>query len=488
MGDETTKIKVNGKLFNYTDPSSVDKLFPAEVVLKYDLTDWYKLEADDKMTFVKNFIEGTYRPELAERAKRRDAVNKKIADSGMKLPDTDFIIENLQPCRVVGDTRKEAGFRFLNRADGTITDYDYHSIYFALCRDLEEKTVKRYIQNIAHVTIEYNPYEKYTIKLVEDSNNLYSINKFRAASWRELLEDINPHYDEDIKKLIEHLLPVEGDRLFVFNWIYHSLTSRAGTYLYLNGGQGSGKNTFAVLMAKLHGDHNSSNPKQDSLRNRFNQYLKEKRFIFFDEFNCRGRQDKDILKTIINDRIQIEGKGKSHEDIEIFASYVIANNSPEAIGLDPIDRRFSVPDITHDNIIERYDRKWIQSLIKKMDDDCIIAAFAKYVLTTYEEPFYSSEEPYQGSRFEEIVIATARLGIAETLNKVLKGEQTEYDYFDEKEEFTRTHKGQRYPSIQDWQKFFRDIRVGGKPIGEIKGKMLHPIEKYSAESNDEDSL
>jgi len=483
--DNTTKMKVDGRLFDYADPASVTKLLSAEVVLKYDLGEWYKLDDKDQVEYVKNFIEGTYRQDLARANERREKIESKIAGTGMKLPDTDYILENLQPCRLVGSQKKEGGFVLLDRMTGKVTEYDYYSIYYALLRDVEDKLAKKYLQTIAHLKVEYNPYEIFKLKLVDGSNNQYIVNTYEPPTWKSIYDEVEANYDEDIEKLINHLFPKKEDREFVFNWIYHSLTTRSGTYLYLCGGQGSGKNTLALLLSKLHGYHNSSSPKQDSLRNRFNFYLKEKRLVFFDEFNCRGRQDKDILKSIINNRVQIEGKGKDHEDVEVFASYVIANNSLEAIGLDPVDRRFSVPDITHENITDKYPRKWIRELIKKFDNDLIIASFAKYVLENYEDTKYYNEEPYQKSRFEEIVFATARMGISETLAKVLKKEQPEYDYFDEKGEFGRTHKGHRYPSIQDWQKFFKDVRRDGKPIGRVEGKMFYPIDSLRPDADED---
>lgn len=237
----------------------------------------------------------------------------------------------------------------------------------------------------------------------------------------------------------------------------------------------SGKNTLAALIAALHGASNVSNPKQDSLTARFNHYLKFKRFIFFDEFNCRVRRDKDILKLIINDRVQIEGKGRDHEDIDIHASYFLANNSLEAIGLDPVDRRFSVPNVNHDSLVPVFGRPWIESLHERIKSDPeLVADFGWWVLRTFDQPKWGKEEPYQPERFEEIVLATARLGIAEMIPRILRREQNSYDYYEERASFTRVHKGQHYPPIQDWTKFFQTVKVGGEALGRVEGKLFIP--------------
>lgn len=192
-----------------------------------------------------------------------------------------------------------------------------------------------------------------------------------------------------------------------------------------------------------------------------------------------------MLKMIINDRIQVEGKNRDHQEIKIHASYMIANNSPEAVGLEPVDRRFSVPEITNQSIVDRYGRPWIRELTQKLDDPGLLASFAKYVLEEFKEPRWYNEEPYQTSRFEEIVIATARSGISQTLRKILGREEWEYTYEEERDLFKKKNKGKPFPVLQDWQRFFKDVKIGGSELCEVAGSKIIPVERYRPDDEDD---
>lgn len=482
-------VIVAGKRFIYDNHESVMKMLTAERVLAYDLAPWWK--DDDtakKMEWFVNFVEGTFRQEVVEKRKAAAAIKEKLVANGkadLTLPDADYILTHLQPYRVLGDRRKESGVNFLDTSTRTVTDYDYYSVEGALkSAEIDKDEIYRFMTRSLHVREVYDPQRPTSLEKVDGEANVYELNRHVTPTWR--LTKAEPALPVEIDALMRHLFPGETCREFVYTWIYHSLTSRAGTYLYLAGGQGAGKGTLAYLLASLHGAANVSTPKQDAMFGRFNHYLKFKRFIFIDEFNCRNRRDKDTLKLIINDRIQVEGKGRDHEDIDIHASYLLANNSLEAIGLDPIDRRFSVPNTTWDSLIPVFGRPWVEDFNAKVKlDFAWLQSFGWWVLENYKNPKWGREEPYQPERFDEIVLATARLGFGEMLARVLKKEQNSYDYYEEKEAFKRTHKGQHFPPIQDWAKFFGTVKIGGELIGKIDGKLFIPRENLQRAPGEE---
>ncbi|TXH10669.1 MAG: hypothetical protein E6R04_04870 [Spirochaetes bacterium] len=477
-------VKIAGKRYAYDQFDSMKKILSPEAVLKYRLGEWWDMEEADRMDFLTNYIEGNFRQELIEKRKNQEDLKAKMRSNGkasLELPDAEYILIHLQPFRVLGDKRREAGVLFLDSTTKQVTDYDFFSIQSALkAGGIEKGTVEAFLNQILHVREVYDPHNHQNqVRKIEDTNAVYEVNRYIAPSWKG--KTFKPRLDEDIDRLCRHLFPGDECREYVFTWIYHSLTSRAGTYLYLCGGQGSGKNTLASLVAALHGLSNTSLPKQDSLMGRFNHYLKYKRFIFFDEFNCRNRRDKDILKLMINDRIQIEGKGRDHEDIDVYASYMVANNSLEAIGLDPVDRRFSVPNVNHDSIIPVFGREWIERFTRRVkEDETFVGEFGTWILENFKKPRWSKEEPYQKERFEEIVLATARFGIAELIGRILKKTQNSYDYYEEREAFRRVHKGTHYPPIQDWMKFFQEVKHGGRRLGTVDGKTFTPREEFQA--------
>ena len=467
---DSTRMKVNGKQYDYADVGAIDKIITAEVALNYDLIEFHRMAPLDKARYFREVVEKRYRPELSQRKERKAKYQSKVDKLQLKLPDIDYIFDRLVPARVIGENRKDS-FRFLDSKTNEMTDYNFYAVHTALSKEYEEAEIRQYLSTAIHIRPVYDPQSVDRIRTVnEDKSPIHEINLHRRPSWWALYDDVEPKVDKDIAKLLIHLFPHERCREFVLNWIYHSMTGRCGTYLYLCGGQGSGKNTFAHLVRALHGFDNSSFPKQDTFSSRFNTYLENKTFVFFDEFLCRSRQDKNILKAVINDLAQVEAKGIDAKEIDIHASYMIANNHFEDIGLDPIDRRFSVPDISDENIINVYGREWIENLNEKFDDDRAIAAFAKYVFNEFRIPKYSSEEPYQTERFETIVWATARAGYQEILNKITNGEEYEFNYADEKAEFIRINKVAKYPALCDWKKFFTDLTIGGKPAGSVHDK------------------
>lgn len=484
LNDESTKMRVNGKLFDYSDPAQMDKLFEPGVILKYKLNEWYEQAPTEKLDQLRSFIESSYRQDVAERKEKIAKLNKAIESSPVELPDVELILNNIQPARIVGDVRREGGYCFIDIRTGMVTEYDFHAISLSLQREFPKKEIDRFMSNVAHVKPVYDPFGGPKLEKIEDSNAMYALNTYRPPEWVKI-QTVEPKCDDMVMELLTHLFPNEKCLEFFFTWVYHSWNSRAGTYLYLNGAQGTGKNTVADLLTEIHGWTNSTHPKPGMLKNRFNHFLKDKRFVFLDEFNCRKREDKDFLKLIINEKIQVEGKQRDHEEITVYSSYMIANNSEEAIGLEPVDRRFSVPEITHDSIIEAKGRAFIKNVIKKINEPQVIANFMAWLLEEYKYPKWDSEEPYQTKRFEEIVLATARSGINQTLEKIFKKEQKVYDYYEEKEMFLRKNKTQHFPAVQDWLKFFREAKKDGELLGHVDGMKVIPDLKYMPEGRDQ---
>lgn len=485
------QMRVKGKKYTYDDFDSVSKLLDPEAVIKYDLASWWKADPAERMDFFVNFVDGNFRRDLLEKKKTQVSLMKNLRGNGkadLSLPDAEYITNHLHAFRILGDVRKEAGVRFFDTKENIVTDYDYHSVVAALrSGGVDKTTVETFLTQILHAREVYDPQNRFLHRKVEGSNAVYEVNLHKQPAWRETAP--NPTLDPDIVKFMAHLFPVERDREFVYTWIYHSLTSRAGTYLYLCGGQASGKTTLANLISNLHGASNTSYPKLDSLTGRFNYYLRHKTFVFFDEFNCRNRADKDILKNMINDKIQVEGKGRDHEDIANYASYMLVNNSLEAISIEPIDRRFSVPEVNNNMLTDAYGVEWTEQFSDRVrKDQDMIARFGWWVLENYKKPAWGRETFYQTPRFEEIVIATARFGIQEMLQRVFKKEQNTYRYSDEKDSFRRVHRGVHFPPIQDWTKFLKTVKYGGKFLGTVESGVFTPRLEFQRNPGEEEVM
>ena len=475
-------LTVDRKRYYYDQYNSLMEVLPTTLMTSDEMLPLLQYNQVDRLEFLMTYIEETFRGELLERKKNEKQLREAISsDKNFEILEAEYFLKKLQPARVLGDTRPYAGFKFFDKDTREITDYDYFAVQNALKQVLEKRQdIDTFFSKCVHLTEVFDPHGNYGVNLINEETKVYQLNTYRPPEWK-VSSEYTPEIDPDLEKLFNHLFPGERCREFVYTWIYHSLTARAGTYLYCCGEQGTGKNTLATLLAQMHGEHNTTVTTQDSPGNRFNSFLANKTFIFLDEHRCRTKADKDILKSIVNDRIQLEGKYKEHEDVEIYSSYLIANNSWDAITLDPIDRRFSVPMITDTPITTVYPRKWIADLTHRIKTDAkMVGNFALWVQKRYDGATleWAPEEPYQTKRFEQIVVATARLGMLGTLEKIQEKAQDSYDYYVEKSLFRNTHKNTHFPSLTDWQRFFRDLRIDGKPVCTVEKHKLIPTEEY----------
>ena len=154
-------------------------------------------------------------------------------------------------------------------------------------------------------------------------------NEYIPAKWRSYTGDTKDCLPPLFLKLVKCIIPVREEREYFFSWVNSSLFDRSLVYLILCGIPGLGKNVLISVLAALHGDSNSVNGKESTIRDKFNSQLAEATFVAFDDV----AYDKDMENTMKgwqNTTTSIEKKGVDQtKSTPIHASILIANNKPK---------------------------------------------------------------------------------------------------------------------------------------------------------------
>jgi len=318
------------------------------------------------------------------------------------------------------------------------------------------------------------------------------LNKFNShipAPWREL--EYSGKMPKLASRFFKHLFPNKEARFFVYTWMYHMLTDRARTFLYLPQVQGTGKTTFAYICGALVGRTNFEVTKADFARNNFNSYVQSKRLLLLDEFTCWSNEEKDTLKRVINDKVQIESKGVDQKTVNNFCSFIICNNSAEGVVLDPVDRRFSLPETTSTAMLKAFTVEEIEkiNLEHEKEQSQFIADIGYWILENFSEPKYTRDQPWQGRRFEEVVFASAREGFKYIIDKILSKKEESYSYSKLRSEYRAlVSKNAYFPPYFKVREYLESFRYKGEKIAEVSGDGITleiiPAEKYRPEEEE----
>lgn len=439
----------------YRDICSLDNLE------RYQLQDFAGLNREEKVKVMQKHLGELWNTEFS----KDEITLPEMADIDHSDQfDPAYVYHYYQPCLLKTQADNRYNFKYFDTYREELVGVSKLAVETILSRVIPRNQIDEWLNSkeLRVIDLVYRPKSPALIDTkAPDGQKVTLLNTYKKPDW--VSHKAKPIFSEIFEEFLDHLFPKSECRRYVLDWIHHSLNSRAQTYLYLCGGQGSGKNTLAVLLSKLHGNTNYSTPK--SLRSNFNYYLKEKTFVFWDELTCKTQEQKNVLKSIINNEIQVEGKFRDHEQIDLCASYMIANNSLHALQLEPIDRRFSVPDITDSNMEYALGAEFIDDLLAEINHPEAIAEFGKWITQSYMPVTGPLDAHQDTDRFEEIVIATARAGFSFTLDKIFRKDALAYCYEEEKEEFEADRRRSiKYPAKPDFENFFRNVKQGGKNL------------------------
>jgi len=219
--------------------------------------------------------------------------------------------------------------------------------------------------------IRYNPYNNSSTQEVPfQGQTVYEVNSHITPMWRREGSS-NSSLPPFVEAFMEHLIPDEECRAFVWNWMYLMLTSRCQTFLTLNSVMGTGKGRLAEIMKYLVGLPNYAEASQGFMDsgNKFNSVFRDKRCFVLDE-TAITEKNKRVLKLIINNHVNFESKGVDADELSPnYASMCITNNYDYNVHLDKNDRRFSVPELADTPLLKSFTQDEIDEFTLSLETD-----------------------------------------------------------------------------------------------------------------------
>lgn len=244
---------------------------------------------------------------------------------------------------------------------------------------------------------------------VENGRVINVLNLCKTPKW--FGQKPNPKYDLEsslIYRLILNLFPEEKSREYALCWAYHAITGRNHTYLSLVGARGVGKGMFADLIGQLVGRNYFQKCDDSVLEDKFNSQFENNRVLFFDEVVVDDEEKINRLKSLANNHISVEAKGKDARTIRNYTSCIMANNSMSGMKIGPEERRFSIVTIGKTDLRKVMDETDIEHLVRILETDSEqeppeeIVNFGHWLLNEYADPTYSNTYTYKEDYFYQV--------------------------------------------------------------------------------------
>ncbi len=458
---------------------------------------------------------------ILEYAKEKDLIKKKIIKTSAEEIEK---LSNLVLYKDISFTLDKEPQFIVGTKDGKRSSYPAH--HFISTFEVAEPELEA-----IPVVLEYSPRDKLGlyIKKTDTGEKIEHMNSYIPPEWMEYEEETPDELPELFKKLIWHVFPTEEAREFFFHWTYKSLTSRAETYLILQGAGAVGKNRVKIHLRALHGNLNSSDGKKSTLTTNFNSQLAQNTLIYFDELKFT-LDEENVMKEIPNGTISIEEKHKNQtRSTRIFCSMVIANNKERDNSL-PFDaRKFSPIELNTRPLLNSMTDKEIEEMSAKVEfsdkseyDLKYIAQIGRWILKHGKSKKWPTCE-YLGPRFWVLCHSSMSMwqkrliefifNHPPTSDGVFDGDyftyslvQEEYDKIISKRKRNNNTPQADFTTAQHFFEVFRDLRgdkifevkrIPRNPLGDFKVKILKPpymgddeevIKKYKPISKGEDLL
>ena len=159
--------------------------------------------------------------------------------------------------------------------------------------------------------------------------------------------------DGVLDDFMRHLVPDDVERDWLYQWIadkYHNPQNRNCAVIFVAANvQGTGRGTFFGIMRKLLDGYTQIVSETNILSGRFNQHLEGNLMTFTNEMGGLDYRTRKSGYETLKDRVDpthsevsIERKGKEVYTTMTYVSTILATNGPDALVLDPADRRFAV--------------------------------------------------------------------------------------------------------------------------------------------------
>ena len=325
-----------------------------------------------------------------------------IEDITSKMP-TYHLKQKIKRCQIVQDISGDDMCYMLDPTSKDIMRIKETKIT-RLCVDREEK--RKLLKGIYPATFTYNPFE--ATRLYRNSLDWF-YNSYIPPTWYEEVfyskgvkriikrEVMPPLYQEFFSHLVKNH---KSSYEYVLRWLANSIKDRNYCVLTAIGNQGIGKGVLGEIMRLLVGEKNFHMSDTRLITKDFNKQFKNKRIVFCDEIQILKIEHVNKFKALINDMIEIEGKGENAVEIKNYASIYIASNNFDSIRLTDDDRRFSIIDLTDEKLIKKMTTNQISQLIEPEN----IKQLAEFLwhLPVDEDKM---KTPFRSSRTEEVRLA-----------------------------------------------------------------------------------
>ena len=169
------------------------------------------------------------------------------------------------------------------------------------------------------------------------------LNRWRPRDFAPAAGSARPFLDH-----IAYLFDGDGTAIgFVLDWLAHLVQKPAvklSSTLLLTGGQGTGKNALADMVAELVGRHNAVTINASDLYSNFNDWICQAHLVVVEEMACTGdRAATARLKSYVTaGEVLVNPKGLPAYRSANHANFILLSNDDDAASLDPGDRRYFV--------------------------------------------------------------------------------------------------------------------------------------------------
>ena len=193
----------------------------------------------------------------------------------------------------------------------------------------------------------------------------------------------------------------ESEYNYIIKWLANSIQDRNFCVLTAIGAPGIGKGVLGNIMLGLVGLSNFTKTDNKLISKDFNAQIRNKRLVFCDEINIKKTNHMNKFKDLVNDKIEIEGKGKDAKLDDNYASIYVASNNLDSLYIPENDRRFSVIELTNN----RLDSNFTVEEIEQLNELKNIEELAKY-LYHYEVDKDEMLKVHRSQRLEDIKLST----------------------------------------------------------------------------------
>ena len=336
-------------------------------------------------------------PELS-----REEVSELLSEA-FNLQPSYFLEQKIKQCDIIQDISGDDMCYLLDPNTKDVVKVK-ESKLTRLCNDRHEKT--RLLSEIYPAQFTYNPTE--ATRLYRKGFDWY-YNTYQPPTW---YEDV--FYSQDgleVSRRVEipqiykvffiHLVKDHDESYtYVLFWLANAMRFRNYCVLTAIGNQGIGKGVLGEIMRLLVGEKNFHTSDTRLITKDFNKQFKNKRIVFCDEIQILKIEHVNKFKALINDMIEIEGKGENAVEAKNYASIYIASNNFDSIRLTDDDRRFSIIELTDEKLINRMSTEEINNLIEPGN----IKQLAEYL---WHLPINKDamKTPFKSSRTDEVRLA-----------------------------------------------------------------------------------